>query len=273
MQSLYVSIASIIGTRASLRETLNLLDKPIPTIASTDNIKPIPFEHSINLNKVSFSYPGQAKNTLENISLEIKKGARIGFVGRTGSGKSTLLDIIMGLLDPKNGSLLIDKVPLTHKNMRSWQKLVAHVPQLIFLTDSSIMENIAFGTPKNDINIDKVIEVAKCAMISEFIESLPKKYNTIVGENGTRISGGQKQRIGIARALYKDADLIILDEASSALDLETENKLMLNIDSLPKKITLIIVAHRLATLKNCTQIFELNNSTLAKLPSSNKLNY
>jgi ATP-binding cassette, subfamily B, bacterial PglK len=210
---------------------------------------------------------------LRDINLEIPKGARIGFIGATGSGKTTLLDIVMGLLEPTKGSLDIDGQLITSINRRDWQAHIAHVPQALFLTDSTIEENIAFGVPANKIDRDQVRMAARQAKISETIEKWPDKYNTLVGERGVRISGGQRQRIGIARALYKKANVIIFDEATSALDHETEQDVMQAIDDLSQDFTLLIIAHRLSTLKNCTKIVELTNGTVGCVGSYQDMLY
>ena len=183
------------------------------------------------------------------------------------SGKSTLLDIVMGLLDPTHGVLEIDGEPLTIANHRAWQSRIAHVPQAIFLADSTIEENIAFGIPRDQIDRSRVRRAAQQAQISATIESWPEQYQTFVGERGVRLSGGQRQRIGIARALYKQADVIIFDEATSALDSETEQAIMKTLDVLDKNITLLIIAHRTTTLKNCTQIIELSGGLIKRAGS------
>jgi ATP-binding cassette subfamily B protein len=204
---------------------------------------------------------------LINLSLTIPKGSRVGFIGTTGAGKSTLLDILMGLLRPSSGSLEIDHQIITEANHRAWQMHIAHVPQTIFLADSTIEENIAFGVRRDKIDYNRVRQAARQAQISETIETWPEKYQTCVGERGVRLSGGQRQRIGIARALYKQADLIIFDEATSALDRETEQAVMQAIDGLSDDLTILIIAHRLTTLQNCTQIVELADGTIARVGS------
>jgi ABC-type bacteriocin/lantibiotic exporter with double-glycine peptidase domain len=200
-------------------------------------------------------------------NLSILKGSRIGFIGTTGSGKSTLLDITMGLLQPTCGSLLIDGINITEQNHRGWQAHIAHVPQVIFLADTSIARNIAFGVPLEQIDHTRVREVAQKAQIANAIEAWDEQYQTVVGERGVRLSGGQRQRIGIARALYKQADVIVLDEATSALDNDTEGAVMEAIENLGDDLTLIIVAHRLTTLKNCTQIVELGVGKIVRIGS------
>ena len=174
----------------------------------------------------------------------------------------------MGLLTPNNGSLLVDGVRIDSKNLRSWQNCIAHVPQTIFLADRSIKENIAFGTNIGDIDIDRVKDAADKAQLTDVIEALPEKFSTNVGERGALLSGGQRQRIGIARAIYKNADVIIFDEATSALDTETEISVMNSINNLSKRITVIIVAHRLSTLDNCDLILDLDNLTNSNINST-----
>jgi ATP-binding cassette subfamily B protein len=223
---------------------------------------PIPFNNCIEFDNVSFRYNDKLPLTLNNISLQIKKGSTIGFVGATGSGKSTILDLIMGLLVPTDGKIEIDGLEITEKNHRQWQSHIAHVPQSIFLSDTTISENIAFGIPKSNINQEEVIIAAKKAQIHDTIIELDKGYNTKVGERGIRLSGGQRQRIGIARALYKKADVIIFDEATSALDNLTEQNVMNSIEQLDENLTIIIVAHRITTLENCQKIIELTNGKI-----------
>jgi ATP-binding cassette subfamily B protein len=260
LQQLYSAWTGIRGSQASLQDVLDMLDQPLPSIIN--KIKPISFNQSIQLKKIKFNYPSTKAYILKDINLTIKKGSCVGFIGATGQGKSTLLDILMGLLSPTHGSLKIDGKVIGSKNNRSWQIHIAHVPQSIFLADSSIAENIAFGVPKKEIDHDRVMKAARQAQIEKTIEGWPKKYQTYVGERGVRLSGGQRQRIGIARALYKDSDVIILDEATSALDAKTEAAVMKAIYDFNKEITLIIVAHRLTTLKNCDNIVEIENGSI-----------
>ena len=248
-----------------MQDTLDLLDQPLPLDGNQSAAKPIQFQHSIGVKQVSFRYGSQTPWVLENLNLTLKKGSRVGFIGQTGSGKSTLLDIVMGLLSPTQGCLEIDGQPLTTTNQRAWQAHIAHVTQVICLSDSSIGENIAFGVPLDEIDYERVSEAARQAQIEDVIQSWPQKYQTKVGERGVRLSGGQRQRIGIARALYKQADVIILDEATSALDYETELSVMGAIEGLSENLTILIIAHRLSTLKNCTQIVELGSGTVLQV--------
>ena len=267
LQQAYQSWSGIQGAHASFQDALKLLDQPLPDFLDESEVKPISFMHEICLHHVGFQYTPQTPPVLNNINLELLRGSRVGFIGETGSGKSTLLDIIMGLLQVTQGELRIDGVPITALNARQWQAHIAHVPQAIFLADSTIEENIAFGVPKNRIDFDRVKLSAKRAQIAETIEGWENQYQTIVGERGMRLSGGQRQRIGIARALYKNADVLIFDEATSALDQETERAVMEAIDGLGNDLTILLIAHRLGTLKNCSQIVELNESGIKHIGS------
>lgn len=257
LQQFYGSWSSLRGGQASLHDVLDLIEQPLPEYAQNSSIEPIFFANSITVNNISFRYSDKTPWVLQDISLRIRKGSTTGFIGATGSGKSTLLDILMALLEPERGNLLIDDTPLNKQNFRDWQSRIAHVPQTIFLADTTITENIAFGVPSDKINDDRVEKAAQQAQIAKTIESWEQGYNSVVGERGVRLSGGQRQRIGIARALYKSADLIILDEATSALDNETESSVMAAINSLGQDTTILMVAHRLSTLKTCDVIYEL----------------
>ena len=267
LQQAYGAWTGIQGGKVSLQDILELLDQPLPDHADHPEAHPLAFKRSIRLNQLEFRYSPQTPYVLNQLNLTIAKGNRVGFIGTTGSGKSTLLDIVMGLLQPTGGSLEIDGQSVTLANNRSWQTHIAHVPQSIFLADSSIEENIAFGVPKDQIDHQRVLQAAQQAQIADSIESWPKQYQTFVGERGIRLSGGQRQRIGIARALYKQADVIIFDEATSALDSETEQAVMQAIEGLSKDLTLLIIAHRLSTLKNCTQIVELGGAGIKRVGS------
>ena len=271
MQQAYQAWSSMQGGLASLQDTLDLLDQPLPSYADQPPAKPLAFQQCIRLNQLSFKYGAQAPWILKSLDLAIDRGSRIGFIGATGSGKSTLLDIVMGLLQPTEGRLEIDGQPVTALNARAWQAHIAHVPQVIFLTDSTIEENIAFGVPVDQIDRARVRWAAKQAQIEDAILTWPEKYSTFVGERGIRLSGGQRQRIGIARALYKRADVIVFDEATSALDNETEEAVMQAIDGLSSDLTVLIIAHRLTTLKNCTLIVELADGCVKRVGSYQRI--
>jgi len=211
LQLAYSSYSDIQGAQASLKDTLVLLEQPLPDYVDKPEAKPIPFKQNIGLKQLSFRYTPQTPYILKNLDLVIHKGSRIGFIGVSGSGKSTLLDIIMGLLQPTEGTLNIDGLTLNTNNYRAWQAHIAHVPQAIFLSDSSIEENIAFGVPKRKIDHELIKKAARQAQIADIIDSWPNKYKTFIGERGIRLSGGQRQRLGIARALYRQADVIVFD--------------------------------------------------------------
>jgi ATP-binding cassette, subfamily B, bacterial PglK len=260
LQQAYGAYSSMKGSNSSLEDVLNLLDQPLPEYADQPPVKPIPFKKEIKITNLNFRYTKDSPWVLKNISLSLEKGTSIGFIGETGSGKSTLLDIIMGLLPPTSGKLIIDQQPINNQNNRSWQAHIAHVPQNIFLSDGSIEENIAFGIAKEKIDYQRVKKAAKQAQIAELIEEWKEGYQTFIGERGVRLSGGQRQRIGIARALYKEANVLIFDEATSALDSETEREVMKAIKSLGKEITVLIIAHRLTTLKECDKIVKLDKN-------------
>ena len=265
IQMAYSSWVSIKGHHPSLDNMLELLEKTLPDYADNSSKLTLPFNHSISLKQMFYRYSQDSPDILKRVNLNIKKGSRIGFIGSTGSGKSTLIDVIMGLLEPSNGTIEIDGVPLTIENNRGWQAHIAHVPQHIFLSDASVEENIAFGIEKENIDSERVQLAADQAQISTTIESWPKRYKTYVGERGVKLSGGQQQRIGIARALYKNADVIIFDEATSALDDKTENAVMESINNLSKDLTVLIIAHRLTTLKNCSNIVKLDNGIIEQI--------
>jgi ABC-type multidrug transport system fused ATPase/permease subunit len=259
LQQAYAAWAHIKGGQDALRDTLKLLDQPMPDYAGKPTSTPLKFLREIRLENLSFQYTPDAPWVLRNFNLTIRRGARVGFVGTTGSGKSTLLDIVMGLLFPAQGTLKIDDQVLDPSNQRAWQAHIAHVPQTIYLSDSTITENIAFGIPPEQIDHQRVRLAAQQAQLAELIEGWPRKYDTFVGERGVRLSGGQRQRIGIARALYRQADVIIFDEATSALDNETERAVMEAIDGLSKDLTILIIAHRLTTIQNCDQVVDLSH--------------
>jgi ATP-binding cassette, subfamily B, bacterial PglK len=267
LQQAYHAYTTIKGSSSSFIDVLNLLDQPLPEYADQPMPKPIPFEKEIKLTNLSFRYTEDSPWVLKNINFSLEKGTHIGFIGVTGSGKSTLLDIIMGLLPLTSGKLMIDQQPINSQNRRAWQAHIAHVPQNIFLSDSSIEENIAFGVAKEQIDHQRVKKAAQQAQISELIEQWKEGYQTFVGEQGVRLSGGQRQRIGIARALYKKANVLIFDEATSALDNETEQAVMDAIKDLGKEVTILIIAHRLTTLKGCDKIIKLEKDYATRIGS------
>jgi ATP-binding cassette, subfamily B, bacterial PglK len=267
LQQAYSSYSSIKGSKSSFEDVLNLLDQSLPEYANQPAPRAIQFDKEIKLTNLSFRYTQESPWVLKNINLSLKKGSHIGFIGSTGSGKSTLLDIIMGLLPATEGDLIIDQQLVSGKNYRSWQVHIAHVPQNIYLSDSSIEENIAFGISKDNIDHQQVKIAAQQAQIAQLIGQWPDGYQTFVGERGVRLSGGQRQRIGIARALYKKANVLIFDEATSALDDETEREVMRAIKGLDSEITVLIIAHRLTTLKDCDKVVKLGNNHMLGIGS------
>lgn len=267
LQQAYGSWTAMCASQATFQDALDLLDQPLPDYAGQPAPEPMEFQRELAIENVSFRYAPDAVWVLQDVNLTIPKGARIGFMGTTGSGKSTLLDVVMALLHPTRGALKIDNVAITAANQRSWQAHIAHVPQAIYLADTSIAENIAFGVPLEQIDMARVSHAAQQAQIAVTIEGWAQQYQTKVGERGVRLSGGQRQRIGIARALYKQADVIVFDEATSALDNETEHAVMNGIESLSKEITVLVIAHRLSTLRHCSMVVKLSNGHLAKVGS------
>ena len=267
MQQLYSGWSTMLASRAALLDVLALLDQPLPAQADEPEPVPLTLREAIRFDNVSFQYNENSPWVLVDFNLLIAKGERVGIIGSTGCGKSTALDLLMCLLEPTRGQILVDGQPVSQDHQRAWQRTVAHVPQSIFLADTTIAENIAFGIPHGQIDFDRVRNAARQARIAEFIDSRPEAYSAIVGERGVRLSGGQRQRIGIARALYKQAEVIIFDEATSALDNETEQSVMQAIEGLSQDLTLLIIAHRLTTLKNCTQIVELGGGGIKRVGS------
>ena len=271
LQKAYSAYTSIKGSQASFEDVLKLLEQPLPSDHDESPSKPMEFNRMIMFRKVDFRYSSDTPWVVKDVTLEIPKGARVGFVGATGSGKSTLLDIFMGLLHPTKGELIVDDKVITNDNYRSWQARIAHVPQAVYLSDATIQENIAFGIPEEEFDYNQVELAAQKAQLSELIEGWKDKYKTVVGERGVRLSGGQRQRIGIARALYKKADVLIFDEATSALDTETENAVMQSIDLLGDDLTIMIIAHRLTTLKGCNLIVEIGNKGVLQTGSYHEM--
>lgn len=230
------------------------------TIPLTSNPAPL-----IEFRNVTFSYPNTKTTTIDNVSFSIADNTTVGFMGETGSGKTTIIDLILGIISPDGGEILVHGKPAISHNVEAWQKSIGYVPQDIYLTDNTIAENIAFGLPKNKIDMAKVRKAAALANIADFIEGdLINQYDTIVGERGVRLSGGQRQRIGIARALYYDPQLLVFDEATSALDSETEKSVMEAIENLSNQKSIIIIAHRLTTLQKCDLIIKVERGRIVK---------
>jgi ABC-type multidrug transport system fused ATPase/permease subunit len=223
----------------------------------------LPFCTAIELHNVVFTYPESSRLVLSNVSIRVARGSVVGFVGGSGAGKSTIIDLILGLLSPAEGAVLVDGVDI-QTNLRGWQDQIGYVPQTIYLTDDSIRRNVAFGVPAAEINDEGVTKAINAAQLTEFVSGLPDELNTLVGERGVRLSGGQRQRIGIARALYHDPQLLVLDEASSALDVETEREVMKSVLALRGSKTVLIVAHRLSTVECCDWIYRMEEGRVIK---------
>lgn len=269
IQQLYSGWTTVIAERAIVADVLALLHLPITEANIYPPGPPIAFTRDVTMEQVSFHYPGRAKAAVEAIDLSISRGARVALIGRTGAGKSTLTDLLMGLLDPDAGRILIDGVALNHATARSWQQQVAHVPQAIFLADASIARNIAFREPNGAIDLVRVEHAASVAQLAAFVATLPDGYETMVGERGVRLSGGQRQRLGLARAIYKDAPVLVLDEATSALDDETEEAVLRALDALGEAgCTIVIVAHRASTIATCDVIVRIDEGRIVEVRNS-----
>jgi ATP-binding cassette, subfamily B, bacterial PglK len=257
LQQSYICWANIVGNHTLLSDVIELLDQPVPAELLEPAPAPLPFQHGIRFERVRFRYTVDGPWVLDGLDLVVPKGARVGFVGSTGSGKSTALDLMMGLLMPTEGELLVDGQPVRGNRLRAWQRTIAHVPQSIYLADITLAENIAFGVPRGAIDLQRVRQAARHAQIADFIEGLGEGYDALVGERGIRLSGGQRQRIGIARALYKQASVLVFDEATSALDNRTEQSVMDAVEDLNRDFTILIIAHRLTTVRRSDIIVEL----------------
>jgi len=256
-QQVFAGYAYYVGHESSIADIVAQLEQPLPAYALEPPATPLEFKDEIRFEQVSYQYPNTEAWVLSDVDLVIRKGARVGFVGKTGGGKSTALDLLMGLLEPTRGRIVVDGEPITGNYGRSWQRTIAHVPQSIFLSEASIAENIAFGVPPSKIDHERVRDAARVARIADFIESQPGGYEATVGERGIRLSGGQRQRVGIARALYKRASVLVFDEATSALDNTTERELMDSIEGLSRDLTILLIAHRLSTVERCDEIVVL----------------
>ena len=269
-QQIYFGWSNIQSGLASLENVLELLDQPMPKLNDSD-LERLNFKNEITLKNIDFSYLKNKQQILSNLNLTIKKGECIGVIGQTGSGKSTLLDLLMGLLNPTNGELLVDGTLISHKNIRAWQKNIAHIPQSIFLIDASVQKNIVFDYSDEKINKKKLEKATTKAKVAQFIRNKKDKLETIIGENGIKLSGGQRQRIGIARAIYKDSEIMIFDEATSALDSQTEAAIINSLELNKNNKTVIMVAHRLSSLKYCNKIIELKDGQITKIGSYNEV--
>ena len=264
VQKIFVNITNL----KVVGPSINSLYEDLKNLKRSENYKNKDFlklEKEIKLKNISYNYPNSSRTVLKNINLNIPVHQTIGIVGETGSGKTTTVDIILGLIEAQDGSLEVDGKVIDKDNKRAWQNSIGYVPQQIFLADDTISANIAFGKKNNEINQDDVESASKIANLHEFVvNELPLKYQTLIGEKGVRLSGGQRQRIGIARALYNKPELLVFDEATSSLDNLTEKKVMEAIYNTKSKITKILIAHRLTTVKKCDKIFLFDKGTLVK---------
>lgn len=266
LQQAYQGWVMLAGHLAVLEDVTRLLNEssragPLP---NTEPVR-LSFAREIRFEDVGFRFEGGDRDVFSQVNLSIPAGSRVGIVGPTGGGKSTFLNLAMGLLKPTAGRIAIDGRALDDERRPSWQRNIAHVPQTIFLADATILENVAFGVPRDQIDEALARESIRRAQLQSYVESLKDGALTFVGENGIRLSGGQRQRIGIARALYKEATVLILDEATSALDEQTEAEVMQSVEALDRSVTLIMIAHRLSTLRTCDFLVRVQDGVIVKV--------
>ena len=254
----------VINTLFAEREFL------VDSVQQASSADPLVFKQSLQLKHVSYRYPGTQSWALTDVNVEIARGLTVGVIGPSGAGKSTLINLILGLFPPESGDILADGLNIKD-HMRAWQRCVSYVPQNVFLIDDSLRRNIAFGIPNETIDEDALSRAVRAAQLTDFVASLPEGLNTQVGERGVRLSGGQCQRIGIARALYTDAPLLVLDEASSALDTATEENIMDTINSLRNNKTILIIAHRLSTLSGCDHLYKVTGGRVERVEADERL--
>lgn len=270
------SFSRIMGAVQSLQYSFPVINTIFAELESFQNnslvngIGSMDLRSEIELDKVVFQYPGAASKSIDQISLSIAKGSSVGFIGGSGAGKSTLVDILLGLLTPTSGAVKVDGRDI-QENLQAWQSRIGYVPQTIFLTDNTLRSNIAFGVPLEMIDETSLWRAVKSAQLEAYVTSLPQGIDTLVGERGVRLSGGQRQRIGIARALYNNPEVLVLDEATSSLDMDTESSVMDAVNALHGQKTIIIVAHRLSTVSNCDKLFRLEEGNLVLEGSPQKV--
>lgn len=257
----------LFASAVALRTSVPVVERLVPEFTSSIDTQrreapPLEWSDSIEFRDLVYSYPGTDGRVLDGLTCTVKKGNQIGFVGSTGAGKTTLIHIILGLLEPSEGELLVDGAPLAGDKLIAWQASLGFVPQDIFLCNDTIAANIAFGVPKEQVCMELVKKSAEMAALDEHVQSLPEGYQSLVGERGVKLSGGQRQRLGIARALYRDPSVLVLDEATSSLDGHTEDNVMEAIGRVGDEKTVFIIAHRLSTLKDCDVIFMLEGGRI-----------
>jgi ABC-type bacteriocin/lantibiotic exporter with double-glycine peptidase domain len=271
LQKVYQAVSKLRYAKPALEALHRDLTKPSSALKQ-DSVESLALKDQIEISAVSYRYPGSATQALQAVSLRIPARTMVGFVGQTGAGKTTLVDLILGLLAPESGEIRVDGQSITVTNRRSWQHAIGYVPQHIFLADDSVAGNIAFGIAPDHIDMAKVEEAARIANLDRFVSGeLERGYDTLIGERGIRLSGGQRQRVGIARALYRDPDLLIMDEGTSALDNITERAVMDAVQNLARAKTIILIAHRLTTVKICDRIFLLEHGRLVASGSYDEL--
>ncbi len=270
------SANKIIGSMQSLRYSVPVINRIydemlLPVKGGTHNEEiQKKLTNNIHIKDVDFQYSESSDSAIHAVNININDGSVVGFIGPSGAGKSTLINVILGLLKPVKGQVLVNEIDIQN-NLRSWQNRIGYVPQSIYLTDDTLKNNVAFGVPEGEIDIQSVNDAISQSQLKEFVEDLPQGIETMVGENGVRLSGGQRQRIGIARALYHHPSVLVLDEATSALDSITESEVMDTIESLHGNKTIIIIAHRISTLKNCDCIYKLKNGTIIDKGNLNRM--
>ena len=273
LQNIFSAVTSIRSNEASLNTVYHdMQTSEVPDLIDRDTIPTLPFKNKLELRNISFTYPEMEQPVLENFSLSIRANTSVAFVGSTGSGKTTTVDLILGLLEPQKGRLVVDGVPVTAENTPNWMKNLGYVPQVIYLNDDTVASNIAFGVHHTKLDRAAVERAAKLANIHDFIvNDLPNGYDTAVGERGVRLSGGQRQRLGIARALYHNPEVLILDEATSALDGVTEENIFNAVDNIGKSKTVVMIAHRISTVRNCDVIYLLDHGRVIAKGSYDEL--
>lgn len=267
LQQIFQAVTAIRFYGSALESILDdlAMDQEALVVRETIGTKSFTLQRSLKLENITFTYPTGNRPAVNDVSLTIPVNSTVGFVGATGSGKTTLADIILGLLRPQSGKMLVDGVVITDDNLSAWHHNLGYVPQSIFLSDASVSENIAFGIPRDKIDLRAVREAARIAQLDDFVmRELAEQYDTVVGERGVRLSGGQRQRIGIARALYRNPDVIVFDEATSALDNATENYVIEALGSLQGKKTIIMIAHRLTTLEDCEMLYVVDDGVVVR---------
>lgn len=254
------SSSSVYVLYQDLMELKPVLNRQVVYSRQVAEVQPV-FKKEIALQNVFYRYPGASDNALKGVSLTIPKGTSVGFVGYSGAGKTTIVDVILGLLPPTEGQVLVDGRDI-HEDLSAWQRLIGYIPQSIYLCDDTLRNNIAFGIPADEINEDWIESAVESAQLTELVKSLPEGLDTLVGERGVRLSGGQRQRVGIARALYHNPEVLVMDEATAALDNQTEAGVMEAVEKLSGEKTLIIIAHRLSTVKNCERLYFMSQGKI-----------